>query len=114
MITVESTPDPETVIPPGSGTPTGTYYTPGINITVGQNVPNYPDYPTIRSYNADNFLVKTMNYLDYLDDPDTSNDLFGEFGKFCQSVFVFIPGEIWTIIAVGFCLVIVVMFLKIL
>ena len=114
LITVESTPDPETIIPPGSGTPTGTYYTPGINITVGQNVPNYPDYPTIRSYNADNFLVKTMNYLDYLDDPDTSHDLFGEFGNFCQSIFVFIPGDIWTIIAVGFCLVIVVMFLKIL
>ena len=107
--------DPENIqIVPGVGTSTGVVSDPNYYITVNQSVPNYPDYPTVRSYNADNFLIKTMNYLDYLDDPDTSNDLFGEFGKFCQSVFVFIPGEIWTIIAVGFCLVIVVMFLKIL
>lgn len=107
--------DPNVItIPNGSGDPTGIYYNPTTNITVGSNVPNYPDYPTIRSYNADNFLVQTMNYLDYFNDPDTEHDLFGEFGGFLKTVFVFIPGEIWSIIAVGFCLVIVVMFLKIL
>lgn len=107
--------DPDVItIPTGSGDPTGIYYNPTTNITVGSNVPNYPDYPTIRSYNADNFLVQTMNYLDYFNDPDTEHDLFGEFGGFLKTVFVFIPGEIWSIIAVGFCLVIVVMFLKIL
>ena len=107
--------DPDVItIPPGSGDPTGIYYIPDINISVGSNVPNYPDYPTIRSYNADNFLVKTMNYLDYFDEPNTQHDIFGQFGNFCQSIFLFIPGEIWSIIALGFCLVIVVMFLKIL
>ena len=101
-------------IPPGSGDPTGIYYSPSTNITVGSNVPNYPDYPTIRSYNADNFLVQTMNYLDYLNNEESEKTLFGEFGHFLATLFVFIPGEIWTIIAVGFSLVIVVMFLKIL
>lgn len=80
--------DPDVItIPPGTGDPTGIYYNPTTNITVGSNVPNYPDYPTIRSYNADNFLVQTMNYLDYLNDPTTEHDLFGEFGSFFENCF---------------------------
>ena len=95
-------------IPVGSGTPTGTYYDPNVNITVTQNVPNYPDYPTIVSYNKDNLLVDTMNWADNL------RGFFGEFGDFLTDSFAFIPGWIWAIIGFGFSLSIVVMFLKIL
>lgn len=99
---------PNADIPIGSGRPTGTYYDPSVNITVTQNVPNYPDYPTIVSYNKDNLLVDTMNWADNL------SSFFGEFGGFLTDSFVFIPGWIWAIIGFGFSLSIVVMFLKIL
>lgn len=99
---------PNADIPVGSGTPTGTYYDPNVNITVTQNVPNYPDYPTIVSYNKDNLLVDTMNWADNL------QGFFGEFGSFLEVSFAFIPGWIWAIIGFGFSLSIVVMFLKIL
>lgn len=97
-----------TEIEPGTGNPTGVYTDPNINITVTQNVPNYPDYPTIVSYNKDNLLVDTMNWADNL------QGFFGEFGSFLEVSFAFIPGWIWAIIGFGFSLSIVVMFLKIL
>lgn len=101
--------DPDDVyIPVGGDNPTGEYYSPSFNITVGNNVPNYPDYPTIASYNMDNLLVSTMNNAKGL------TSFFGEFGGFLTASFAFIPSWIWAIIGVGFGLSIVVMFLKIL
>lgn len=101
--------DPDDVyIPVGGDNPTGEYYSPSFNITVGNNVPNYPDYPTIASYNMDNLLVSTMNNAKGL------SGFFGEFGGFLTASFAFIPSWIWAIIGVGFSLSIVVMFLKIL
>lgn len=105
--TIETDPD-VVVIPAGGQTPTGQYYDPSINITVGSNVPNYPDYPTIASYNLDNMLVDTMNNVKGL------SSFFGEFGSFLTVSFSFFPSWIWAIIGVGFGISIVVMFLKIL
>lgn len=98
----------EVIIPVGGQTPTGDYYTPTFNINVGNNVPNYPDYPTIASYNLDNLLVSTM------DNAKGISSFFGEFGGFLTDSFAFIPAWIWAIIGFGFSLSILVMFLKIL
>ena len=95
-------------IPFGSGTPTGYYTEPGVNVYYPQTVPNYPDYPTIASYNKDNLLVDTINGVKGLE------TFFGDFGGFLTASFAFIPSWIWAIIGVGFSLSIVVMFLKIL
>lgn len=92
----------------GGSDPTGYYTDPYANITYIQNVPNYPDYPTIASYNLDNMLVDTMNNVKGL------NTFFGEFGSFLTVSFSFFPAWIWAIIGVGFGISIVVMFLKIL
>lgn len=105
--TTDSDPD-VVVIPAGGQSPTGQYYDPSINITVGNNVPNYPDYPTIATYNLDNMLVDTMNNVRGL------SSFFGEFGSFLTLTFSFFPAWIWAIIGVGFSISIVVMFLKIL
>ena len=49
-----SSPEPTQIYNPSS---TGS----NVNVTVTQNVPNYPDYPTVASYNKDNLLVDTIN-----------------------------------------------------
>ena len=101
--------DPDDVyITVGGENPTGEYYNPTFNITVGNNVPNYPDYPTIATYNLDNMLVSTMNNVKGL------TSFFGEFGSFLTLSFSFFPAWIWGIIGVGFSISIIVMFLKIL
>lgn len=96
-----SSPEPSVIDNPVQTNPT-------VNVTVTQNVPNYPDYPTIASYNKDNLLVDTMNQLTSI------QGFFGEFGSFLVTAFAFMPAWIWAIIGVGFSLSIVVMFLKIL
>ena len=96
-----SSPEPSQIYNPSS---TGS----NVNVTVTQNVPNYPDYPTIASYNKDNLLVDTINQLGSIE------SFFGEFGSFLVTAFAFMPAWIWAIIGVGFSLSIVVMFLKIL
>lgn len=96
-----SSPEPTQIYNPSS---TGS----NVNVTVTQNVPNYPDYPTIASYNKDNLLVDTINQLGAME------GFFGEFGSFLVTAFAFMPAWIWAIIGVGFSLSIVVMFLKIL
>ena len=101
--------DPEEVqVVSGTGSATGAISDPNYYITVNQNTPNYPDYPTIASYNKDNLLIDTMNQVKSL------NAFFGDFGGFLTASFAFIPAWIWAIIGVGFSLSIVVMFLKIL
>lgn len=79
-----------------------------ININVGSNVPNYPDYPTIATYNLDNMLVSTMN----------QGESIGGFLKgiagFAGAALSFIPDYVWQLVAFGLGLSIVVMFLKIL
>lgn len=87
---------------------TGTKKGSPITINIGQNVPNYPDYPTIASYNLDNLLVSTIDNVKGL------GNFFSGFAGFCTVTFAWIPKEIWQIIAIGFALSIVVMFLKIL
>ena len=79
-----------------------------ININMGSNVPNYPDYPTIATYNLDNMLVSTMNNAD-----DLGKFLTNVSGFFAETL-KFVPEPIWQVIALGFALSIVVMFLKIL
>lgn len=79
-----------------------------ITINIGQNVPNYPDYPTIASYNLDNLLVSAIDNIKGL------SSFFSGFVGFCTATFAWIPVQIWQIIAIGFALSIVVMFLKIL
>lgn len=79
-----------------------------ITINVGSNVPNYPDYPTIATYNLDNILVSTIDNAKHL------GTFFTEVSGFCVATFAWIPKEIWQIVALGFALSIVVMFVKIL
>lgn len=86
------------------GTKTGTV----ININNGTLVPNYPDYPTVATYNLDNILVSTIDNAKHL------GNFFTEVSGFCVATFAWIPNEIWQIIALGFALSIVVMFVKIL
>ena len=87
---------------------TGTKKGGGLTINIGQNVPNYPDYPTIASYNLDNLLVSAIDNVKGL------GNFFSGFAGFCTVTFAWIPQEIWQVIAIGFALSIVVMFLKIL
>ena len=101
--------DPETVqVVSGTGNSTGVVSDPNYYITVNQNIPNYPDYPTVASYNKDNLLLDTINQMNSL------NAFFGQFGEFLTMSFSFFPAWIWAIIGVGFSISIVVMFLKIL
>lgn len=101
--------DPENIeILQGTGSNTGAISDPNYYITVNQNTPNYPDYPTIASYNKDNLLLDTMNHINSL------STFFGEFGDFLTTSFAFFPAWIWAIIGAGFGISIVVMFLKIL
>ena len=79
-----------------------------ITINVGSLVPNYPDYPTIATYNLDNILVSTIDNAKHL------GNFFTEVSGFCAATFAWIPNEIWQIIALGFALSIIVMFVKIL
>lgn len=79
-----------------------------ININNGSLVPNYPDYPTVATYNLDNILVSTIDNAKHL------GGFFTEVAGFCAATFAWIPQEIWQIIALGFALSIVVMFVKIL
>ena len=73
-----------------------------------QNVPNYPDYPTVADYNKDNLLVSMINSTSIFE------NCFGEFSDFCQDTFAFIPSEIWALIAFGFTLTILAFFLRLL
>lgn len=79
-----------------------------ITINIGQNVPNYPDYPTIATYNLDNMLVSTMNQGESI-----GGFLTGIAG-FASAALAFIPDYVWQLVAFGLGLSIVVMFLKIL
>lgn len=72
------------------------------------NVPNYPDYPTIKSYNHDNILVQ------FIETAGRLPQFFADFGSFCSSAFSFIPNFIWQIIGFGFLGSIVIMIIKVL
>lgn len=104
-VVISPTSVPDSVNPSNQ---TGTKKGSPITINIGQNVPNYPDYPTIASYNLDNLLVSTIDNVKGL------GNFFSGFVGFCTVTFAWIPKEIWQIIAIGFALSIVVMFLKIL
>lgn len=96
--------------PNGVGTTngTGTSSNPNQNYTYVSVVPNYPDYPTIASYNKDNLLVDTITKM------NDTKVFFGEFNNFLQASFVWVPNWIWGIIGVGFALSIIVFFLRML
>lgn len=96
---------------PDSVNPSNNYGTKkgsSITINIGQNVPNYPDYPTIATYNLDNMLVSTMNQGESI-----GGFLTGIAG-FASAALAFIPDYVWQLVAFGLGLSIVVMFLKIL
>ncbi len=84
----------------------------GVNVTVNTNVPNYPDYPTIKKYNHDSVLVQFIDTAKYLQ--DNENGFFGGFGKFLTATLGFIPQSYWTIVGFGLLGTIVVMIIKIL
>ena len=90
---------------PIGGTNTGT----DVNIYVnGDNVPNYPDYPTVVTYNHDNIFVQFI---------ETAKQLpafFGETTDLFSEMFGFIPAWIWGIIGFGFLANIVIMIVKVL
>ena len=96
--------------PNGVGTTngTGTSSNPNQNYTYVSVVPNYPDYPTIASYNKDNLLVDTITKM------NDTKVFFGEFNNFLEASFVWVPSWIWGIIGVGFALSIIVFFLRML
>ena len=88
------------------GTQTGTNNTP--TVVVNNLTPNYPDYPTVATYNHDNILLQMI---------DTTKRLpsfFGEFTDFCKECLTVLPSEIWEIIAFGFLCSILVMIVKVL
>ena len=81
----------------------------GTTVSVYNNtVPNYPNYPTIVSYNHDNVLTQMI---------DTTKKLpsfFGDFTDFCKITLSFIPSEVWEIVAFGFLCSILIMIVKVL
>lgn len=81
---------------------------PYTQVIVNNNVPNYPDYPTVATYNHDNILVQFINTAKQLP------NFFGDFGSFLTTSFAFIPSYIWAVIGFGFMCSIVVMIIKIL
>ena len=88
------------------GTQTGTNNTP--TVVVNNLTQNYPDYPTVATYNHDNILLQMI---------ETTNRLpsfFGEFTDFCKECLTVLPSEIWEVIAFGFLCSILVMIVKVL
>ena len=81
---------------------------PYTQVIVNNNVPNYPDYPTVATYNHDNILVQFINTAKQLP------NFFGDFGSFLTTSFAFIPSYIWAVIGFGFMCSIVVMIIKVL
>ena len=88
------------------GTQTGQDNTP--TVVVNNLTPNYPDYPTVATYNHDNILLQMIQTAKQLP------SFFGDFSGFCASAFAFIPSEIWTMIGFGLLCTIIVMIVKVL
>lgn len=83
--------------------------TTGTTTIVNNNyAPNYPDYPTVATYNHDNILLSFMNTANQLP------SLFGEFTDFLTLNLAFIPSWIWLLIGMGFTFSIVIMIIKVL
>lgn len=79
------------------------------NIIVNNNyTPNYPDYPTVASYNHDNMLLQYIQTAAYIP------SMFSGYSSFLTDAFGFIPPQIWTIIGFGFLGCIAIMIIKIL
>ena len=79
------------------------------NISIyNSSVPNYPNYPTIQTYNHDNIILKFF---------DTAIQLpshFNGFTSFLSVSFAWIPSYVWDIIAFGLLASITVMIVKVL
>ena len=90
------------------GQVTGSQESPYTQITINQAVPNYPDYPTVVSYNHDNVFVTFLETAKKL--PST----FNGFSNFLTAAFAFIPSSIWSVIAFGLSCCIIVMIVKVL
>lgn len=80
-----------------------------ININLGSNVPNYPDYPTIATYNTDNLLVYFLDTAKQL--PDFFTSSIAIFNGMFDGLF---PDPFWGIIMTGFLFSIVIMIIKVL
>lgn len=87
-----------------TGTQTGSS-----SVTVyNNNVPNYPNYPTVADFNRDNILVG------FIDTATSMPQYFGQFNDFLVSAFSFIDPSVWAVISLGFAASIVIMIIKIL
>lgn len=80
-----------------------------ININIGSNVPNYPDYPTIATYNTDNLLVNAIDTARQL--PDFFQNVTAVFGGIFDGL---LPPEFWQVVMMGFLFSIVIMIIKVL
>ena len=80
-----------------------------ININIGSNVPNYPDYPTIATYNTDNLLVNALDTAKQL--PDFFTSSIAIFNGMFSGL---LPEPFWGIIMTGFLFSIVIMIIKVL
>ena len=69
------------------GTQTGVNNTP--TVVVNNLTPNYPEYPTVATYNHDNIL------LQMIDSTKRLPSFFGEFTDFCKECLTVLPSEIW-------------------
>ena len=88
------------------GTQTGQDNTP--TVIVNNLTPNYPDYPTVATYNHDNVLLQFISTAKALP------QFFGDFNGFLAAAFSFIPSVVWSVIAIGFLSSIIIMIVKVL
>lgn len=89
------------------GTVTGGSST-GSNVTYIQSVPNYPDYPTVASYNHDNLLLRWITTATKLP------SMFNGFAGFLNIAFGFIPASFWELVSFGLLCCIAIMIVKVL
>ena len=86
------------------GTQTGVNTNPAV--IVNNLTPNYPDYPTVATYNHDNILLQFFTTAKQL--PQN----FQGFSAFLSASLTWIPSYIWDIIALGLLASITVMVIK--
>lgn len=75
---------------------------------IASNIPNTMNYPTITQYNHDNIFTTFVSTY------QTAGKTLKDYGQFFAQAVTWIPGEIWSIIGMGFSMAIVIMVIKVL